>query len=93
MAKAQRRAFRDAGLRAHTEIVATESRFFAEVENPTTVQLSKYAELMREELTNDKPIRFYGTIPMWQPPDGIIFAEQHGLEKPEWLMLHPAMIE
>jgi hypothetical protein len=69
------------------------SRFFAEVPNPTTEQLNVYAELMVKEQTNDKPIRFYGTIPMWTTPNGIVFAEQQGVEPKEWVMFHPAMLE
>jgi hypothetical protein len=90
--KAQRRAMRDSKIK-HEQIVASESRFFAEVENPTIPQLAKYAELIRDELTQDKPIRFFGTVPMFQPPDGIIFAQQHGLDHVEWLMMHPSMLD
>lgn len=70
-----------------------DSRFFAQINNPTPEQLSKYAELLELDATNKKPIQFTGTIPMWQPPNGIIFNQSMGVEPTEWLMFHPSMIE
>jgi hypothetical protein len=52
-----------------------------------------YAELIVKEQTDDKPIRFYGTIPMWSTPTGVIFSEQQGIEPKEWVMFHPSMLE
>jgi len=94
-AKSKRRALRDAKIH-HEQIVASESRFFTEVENPTIPQLSTYADMVAKELTNDKPIRFYGIVPMWSAPDGVIFSQQQKLREGdpnEWLMFHPSMIE
>lgn len=68
------------------------SRFFAEVPNPTVMQLDAYAAMVIKERTDDKPVRFYGSIPMWLPPNGLIWKRAEGIEPEEWAMFHPAMV-
>lgn len=70
-----------------------ESRYFDEIANPSIMQLDAYAEMVRREATNDKPVKFFGTIPMWSPPTGIIFNKSEGIDYDEWLMWHPSMLE
>lgn len=93
--KSKRRALRDAKVK-HEQVVASESRFFVEVKDPTPPQLSTYADMIAKELTNDKPIRFFGLIPMWPAPEGIVFTQQQKLREKdpdEWIMFHPSMVE
>lgn len=45
--------------------------------NPTVETLDMYAKMYLETATA-KPMVFQGTIPPdWQPPTGVIWAEQH----------------
>jgi hypothetical protein len=69
------------------------SRYFDEIPNPSTAQLDTYAKMILCEETDDKPIRFYGSMPMWTPPEGVIFNKSLGIDYDEWLMWHPAMLD
>lgn len=71
---------------ANGDLTKLDSRFFAQVTNPTETQLGKYAELILEGLTHDKPIQFFGNIPYWTSPSGIVLAEQFGVEPKQWIM-------
>jgi hypothetical protein len=74
-------------------IPKVESPYFAEVLNPTVEQLNTYADMIDKEQTNDKPISFTGVIPMWTAPPTVIFNQQQGIDKVQWLMFHPAMLD
>ena len=65
--------------------------YFIEIPNPTIEQLDVYAQMVLKEQTDDKPVRCYGTIPMWVPPHGLIWKQSEGVKPTEWLMFHPAM--
>jgi hypothetical protein len=73
-----------------------ESPYFASVNAPTNVQLDKYAELVKMEMTDGKPVRFTNVNIMWTPPEGIIFnlSQKLNITDPdEWLMFHTEMID
>lgn len=61
-------------------------RFFACVTNPTVGQLTEYSKLMLLEMTQNKPIQFFGEIPYFTTPSGIVLAEQFGVEPKQWIM-------
>lgn len=83
---------REAAL-ANGDLRSLDSRFFAQVTNPTETQLGKYAELILEGLTHDKPIQFFGEIPYWISPSGIVLAEQFGVEPKQWVMMKQDVVE
>ena len=73
-----------------------ESRFFVEIHNPTLPKLVEMSKLVALEMTNDKPIRFTGAVPMWEAPPEVTFIHQQKLNETdpdEWLMFHPSMLE
>lgn len=84
----------NAGVTTSSQVVR--QYFTNPIENPSVIQLDKMAELVKLEMTDGLPVLFTGVIPMWQVPEGILFAKQQKLDEStpdEWLMLHPAMIE
>ena len=82
-AKAQRRYAREN--KEHPPEIDT--RFFATVKDPSIAQLDKYGELVSLDLTQDKPIRLLGLVPMWTPPSKVQVVEQQGIEPKEWIMV------
>jgi hypothetical protein len=69
-------------------LAQTEDRRFAdEINNPSVAQLDRFADAIRDEIIT-KPIKFIGTIPMWNPPDDISFVKQLGLPDDQnvWVM-------
>lgn len=81
--KRRRRKARESEL---TRTEQTDNRFFADITNPSVDQLNRFAELIKDELTDNKPIRFSGTVPMWIPPQGVQMVQQQGVEPAEFLM-------
>lgn len=80
-----------------SSVIDNKSPFFMSVTNPTVEQLNKFAKLISNEATNDKPIKVSGLIPeSWSPPTEIVFAKQQKLNEDaidEYIMFHPSMIE
>lgn len=98
--KCRRRAknLRESG-RTPAEVVkqmTKDERYFTVVDDPTNVQLDKYAELVLMEMTDGKPVCFTNTNIMWTPPQGLIWQLQQKQEPTEpdtWVMFHPAMLD
>ena len=87
--KAQRAVARDreSGIITRVAEQKLDDRFFVVSNNPSTIELDKYAELTSSGLTKDKPIRLTGTMPFWTPPNDIMIVEQQGIEPKEWIMV------
>lgn len=81
--KRRRRKLRESEL---TRTEQLDNRFFADITNPSVDQLNRFAELIKDELTDNKPIRFVGNVPMWTAPQGIQMVQQQGISPPEFLM-------
>jgi len=67
--------------------ITTDDRFYTQVTNPTTEQLSKYAQMLLNNATQDKPIQFFGEVPYFVTPTSIVLAEQFGVEPRQWVMM------
>lgn len=70
-----------------TKNVADE-RFFITLENPTQIQLDKYADLIGEGLV-DKPIRLYNFSIGWTAPLGVELIKQQKMtehDQDTWLL-------
>ena len=63
-----------------------DERFFVCVTNPSVIELTKYAELLNANMTKGKPIQFFGTVPYFVTPNGVVLAEQFGVEPKQWVM-------